>query len=171
MPSPTGTPPPGDTAAEAIGGYGDALREDPWLDAWPVTLRDVIPVPSGDGWQLVDAAGDAALPVAPAALSRPGLWKLVALSGGSPVTVFGECGHRGFEPFAAWSTGSDDDSGAGVGAGVGIEGEVGAEFGDGAEVGGGTRAPVGTRGVAAAAARSDTGSGRAEAVSGIVPLI
>ncbi|WP_329589916.1 SWIM zinc finger domain-containing protein [Streptomyces sp. NBC_01005] len=183
VPSPTGTPPPGDTAAEAIGGYGDALREDPWLDAWPVTLRDVIPVPSGDGWQLVDAAGDAALPVAPAALSRPGLWKLVALSGGSPVTVFGECGHRGFEPFAAWSTGSDDDSGAGVGAGVGIEGEVGAEFGDGAEVGGGTgtAAAAGTRGVAAAgtvtgsgagaAARSDTGSGRAEAASGIVPLI
>ncbi len=167
VPSPAGTPPPGGTAAEAIGGYGDALREDPWLDAWPVTLRDVIPVPSGDGWQLVDAAGDAALPVAPAALSRPGLWKLVALSGGSPVTVFGECGHRGFEPFAAWSTGSDDDPGSDddSGAGGGTEGEVGADFGDGA--GGGTEAGT----AAAAAARSDTGSGRAGAASGIVPLI
>ncbi|MER5848576.1 SWIM zinc finger family protein [Streptomyces sp. NPDC002012] len=124
VPSPTGTPPPGGTAAAAIGAYGDALLDDPWLDAWPVTLREVIPVPSGDGWQLVDAAGDAALPVAPAALSRPGLWKLVALSGGSPITVFGECGHRGFDPLAAWST--DTNAGAcGVDAdGVGISSVV-----------------------------------------------
>ncbi|MGW1427066.1 SWIM zinc finger family protein [Streptomyces sp. NPDC002431] len=103
------TPPPGGTAAEAVGAYGEALREDPWLDAWAVTLRAVIPVPSGDGWQLLDAAGGGGLPVAPAALSRPGLWKLAALSGGSPVTVFGECGHRGFDPYAAWPGGVDDD--------------------------------------------------------------
>ena len=67
---------------------------------------DVIPVPSGGGWQLADAEGESALPLAPAALSRPGLWKLVALSGGGPVTVFGELGHRGFDPFAAWDTGA-----------------------------------------------------------------
>ncbi|MFF2957431.1 SWIM zinc finger family protein [Streptomyces sp. NPDC057963] len=115
VPSPAATPPPGGTAATAIGAYGDALRDDPWLDAWPVTLREVIPVPSGDGWQLADAAGEAALPLAPSALSRPGLWKLVALSGGSPVTVFGECGHRGFDPFAAWSS---DAGGTAGGAGI-----------------------------------------------------
>ncbi|MFI8887181.1 SWIM zinc finger family protein [Streptomyces sp. NPDC053813] len=117
VPSPAGTPaPPGGTAAAAIRAYGHALREDPWLDAWPVVLRDVIPAPSGDGWQLIDAAGDAALPVAPAALSRPGLWKLVALSGGAPVTVFGECGHRGFDPYAAWPTGADGESAYGEAA-------------------------------------------------------
>ncbi|MFE9485543.1 SWIM zinc finger family protein [Streptomyces sp. NPDC006641] len=115
VPSPAGTPaPPGGTAAAAIRAYGHALREDPWLDAWPVVLRDVIPAPSGDGWQLIDAAGDAALPVAPAALSRPGLWKLVALSGGAPVTVFGACGHRGFDPYAAWPTGADDKAAYGT---------------------------------------------------------
>ncbi|MFE4455217.1 SWIM zinc finger family protein [Streptomyces sp. NPDC056796] len=95
-------PPPGGTAAEAVAAYGDALRDDPWLDAWPVVLRDVIPAPSGDGWQLVGAEDGSALPVAPAALSRPGLWTLVALSGGGPLTVFGECGHRGFDPLVAW---------------------------------------------------------------------
>ena len=105
-------PPPGGTTADALTAYGHALREDPWLDAWPVTLCDVIPAPSGDGWQLVGAADGSALPVAPAALSRPGLWKLVALSGGSPLTVFGECGHRGFDPLAAWRPGSSDDVGA-----------------------------------------------------------
>lgn len=100
--------PPGSTATAAVAAYGRALRDDPWLESWPVTLCGVIPVPSGDGWQLVDAAGDTALPVAPSALSRPGLWKLVAISGGAPVTVFGECGHRGFDPLAAWADSSDD---------------------------------------------------------------
>lgn len=72
----------------------------------------MIPVPSGDGWQLADASDRTALPVAPAALSRPGLWKLVALSGGAPVTVFGECGHRGFDPLAAWAPDSSDGGAA-----------------------------------------------------------
>lgn len=114
IPEPGGTPPPGGTTMAGVEAYGAALREDPWLESWPVTLTDVIPVPdgaaagygNGNGWQLADAAGESALPIAPASLARPGLWKLVALSGGGPVTVFGECGHRGFTPLAAWSPGS-----------------------------------------------------------------
>lgn len=43
-----------------------------------------------------------ALPLAAAALSGPGLWKLVSLAGGRPVTVFGEFGHQGFVPLTAW---------------------------------------------------------------------
>ncbi|MFF2863429.1 SWIM zinc finger family protein [Streptomyces rubiginosohelvolus] len=127
-------PPPGIAAAAAPAVYGNALRDDPWLDAWPVTLRDVIPVPSKDGWQLADAHADAhaeahagtrtdaragsALPIAPAALSRPGLWKLVALSGGGPVTVFGEIGHRGFDPFAAWDPGEGEEGAGTTGGSV-----------------------------------------------------
>ncbi|MEV7846796.1 SWIM zinc finger family protein [Streptomyces cyaneofuscatus] len=107
------TPPPGGSTAAALAAYGEALRGDPWLDAWPVTLRDVIPVPSEGGWQLADAEGASALPLSSAALSRPGLWKLVALSGGGPVTVFGELGHRGFDPFAAWDTGAGRGGGSG----------------------------------------------------------
>ncbi|MFD9504472.1 SWIM zinc finger family protein [Streptomyces sp. NPDC060035] len=106
----TASPPTGGTTADAVTAYGHALLDDPWLDSWPATLRDVIPVPSGDGWQLVGAADGSALPIAPSALSRPGLWKLVALSGGGPVTVFGECGHRGFDPLAAWWAKAPDDS-------------------------------------------------------------
>ncbi|MBT2396097.1 SWIM zinc finger family protein [Streptomyces sp. ISL-100] len=103
---PIDAPPPGVGTIEAIHAYADALGDDPWLDSWPVTLSRVIPVPSGDTWQLADAKGDSALPVTPSALSRPTLWKLAALSGGGPVTVFGECGHRGFTPLTAWSDGS-----------------------------------------------------------------
>lgn len=109
-PATRGTPPAGGPTAAALAAYGHALRGDPWLDSWPVTVRDVIPTPSEGGWQLADADGTSALPLAPSALSRPGLWKLVALSGGGPVTVFGECGHRGFDPLTAWTTGADDDS-------------------------------------------------------------
>ncbi|MEU7292235.1 SWIM zinc finger family protein [Streptomyces exfoliatus] len=96
-------PPPGGPVGEALDAYGRALHEDPWLDSWPVTLSEVVPARAEYGWQLADADGREALPLTPTAQSRPGLWRLVALSGGAPVTVFGECGHRGFTPLAAWS--------------------------------------------------------------------
>ncbi|MEU2538517.1 SWIM zinc finger family protein [Streptomyces iakyrus] len=108
LPAPAATRPPGMTTAQAAARYGDALREDPWLESVPVTLDRVVPTPDGDSWQLADADGDAALPLTPAARSRPGLWRLVALSGGAPVRVFGECGHQGFTPLTAWPEGPGD---------------------------------------------------------------
>ncbi|MER5602842.1 SWIM zinc finger family protein [Streptomyces sp. NPDC002265] len=107
-PVPTRLRPAGGSAADATVRYGRALRDDPWLDSVPVTLERVIPVPDGDSWQLADAEGDTALPLTPAARSRPGLWRLVALSGGGPVKVFGECGHRGFTPLTAWPEGAGE---------------------------------------------------------------
>ncbi|MFB7516901.1 SWIM zinc finger family protein [Streptomyces sp. NPDC056144] len=97
------SPPPGGPVAAALGAYGRALGEDPWLDSWPVTLSQVVPTRAEYGWQLADSDGHEALPLTAAAQNRPGLWRLVALSGGAPVTVFGECGHRGFTPLSAWS--------------------------------------------------------------------
>ncbi|MEU5684769.1 hypothetical protein DEJ48_15375 [Streptomyces venezuelae] len=121
-PAPTAQRPPGVRPEEAAARYGEALGDDPWLESWPVTLAEVIPTRAQDprdardargtrdaretrdtgSWQLVDPATDSALPLAPSATSRPGLWRLIALSGGAPLTVFGECGHRGFTPLAAW---------------------------------------------------------------------
>ncbi|MET8681610.1 SWIM zinc finger family protein [Streptomyces sp. NPDC004647] len=98
-----GTAPPGSGVEKALAAYGDGLREDPWLDTWPVVLSDVVPLPGPDGWQLADAAGDAALPVDPRCLGRTGLWQLASVSGGGALTVFGTCGHRGFTPLTAWS--------------------------------------------------------------------
>jgi hypothetical protein len=94
--------PPGVSTAQATARYGTALRDDPWLESVPVTLDRVVPARDGDAWQLADADEDTALPLTPAVRSRPGLWRLVALSGGAPVKVFGECGHRGFTPLTAW---------------------------------------------------------------------
>ncbi|MFJ6351250.1 SWIM zinc finger family protein [Streptomyces sp. NPDC092046] len=105
VPAPSGPPPRGGTVGAALTAYGLALRDDPWLDAWPVTLAEVVPARAEYGWQLADARGTEreAVPLTRAAQARPGLWRLVALSGGAPLTVFGECGHQGFTPLAAWS--------------------------------------------------------------------
>ncbi|WP_311765222.1 hypothetical protein [Streptomyces zingiberis] len=107
-------PPPGSGTGRALAAYGSALRADPWLAAWPAVLAGVVPIPpaagpgprpaeDGNGWQLADGDGRGALPVDPRAPERPGLWRLLAVSGGAPVTVSGECGHRGFLPHTAWS--------------------------------------------------------------------
>ncbi|MFE9141784.1 SWIM zinc finger family protein [Streptomyces tubercidicus] len=103
-PAAPGAVPPGGGVDAALAAYGDALRDDPWLDSWPVVLSEVTPIPGrdGTGWQLADADGESALPLDPRALGRTGLWQLAAISGGAPITVFGECGHRGFLPLTAW---------------------------------------------------------------------
>ncbi|MEW2547446.1 SWIM zinc finger family protein [Streptomyces sp. NPDC047002] len=114
-PVPFGAPPPGGPVAAAADAYGRALLADPWLESWPVVLTDVVLLPPepemrGEGhvaWRLRDAADDAALPLTSHAERRPGLWKLLAAAGGRPATVFGECGHRGFEPLAVWSEDAD----------------------------------------------------------------
>ncbi len=46
-----------------------------------MTLDRVVPTPDGDSWQLADADQELAVPLTPSARSRPGLWRLVALSG------------------------------------------------------------------------------------------
>ncbi|MGP3985545.1 SWIM zinc finger family protein [Streptomyces sp. 3N207] len=128
-----GFQPPGGGIPQALDAYALALRGDPWLEGWPCVLRDVIPVPPPDvgpanggagtqrggagragdrhgsgggsgGWQLAAAQEESALPVAPGT-SMAALWRLLAISADGPVTVFGECGHRGFAPHTVWSGG------------------------------------------------------------------
>ncbi|MFI1737894.1 SWIM zinc finger family protein [Streptomyces sioyaensis] len=103
-PAAPGPVPPGCGIDAALTAYGDALRDDPWLDSWPVVLTDVTPIPGRDGaaWQLADADGESALPLDPRGSGRASRWQLAAISGGAPVTVFGECGHRGFLPLTVW---------------------------------------------------------------------
>ena len=65
--------------------YGSLLVTNPWLETWPVVLGPVTPLIQGDQLQLIDSQGRHVL-------ARRGLkhaWHLEALTGGSPLTVFG----------------------------------------------------------------------------------
>ncbi|MFX4290741.1 SWIM zinc finger family protein [Streptomyces bohaiensis] len=112
-PVPESPVPTGGAVGDALAAFGSAVAADPWVDAWPALLSSVVPVhaPAGDGdeggggaggWQLADAAGGAAVPVK---ADESVLWRLLALSGGAPVTVFGRLGVTGFVPRTVWDAG------------------------------------------------------------------
>jgi hypothetical protein len=89
--------PAGVPVAAALRGYAEALAADPWLTRWPMVLAEVTPATA----HLVDGAG-AGLPLDPAA-EVP--WRLLAASGGHPVTVAGEWSLAGLRPLTAWASG------------------------------------------------------------------
>ncbi|MFC4375315.1 DUF5691 domain-containing protein [Nocardia halotolerans] len=90
----------GSTIGDALDAYSGALGDDPWLRSWPALLAGVVPVCDEQRWQLADAEGTA-LPL-PAGV-RP--WRLIAVSGGHPVTVLGEWRADGFDPVSVFSSG------------------------------------------------------------------
>jgi hypothetical protein len=85
----------GDIAA-LLGSWAAALEQDPWLAEWPALLAGT-PVRAGDRWYLADASGGA-LPL----LGRESLWRLLAVSGGHPVTVAGEWSPAGLTALTVW---------------------------------------------------------------------
>ncbi|MFB4309102.1 SWIM zinc finger family protein [Actinomadura sp. GTD37] len=92
---------PGMPEGSSVRGFLDehaaALARDPWLDRWPAALGSVrLARDEGGGLYAVDEAGDAL----PLRMGDP--WRLLALSGGGPVTLSGEWSPRGLRPLAAW---------------------------------------------------------------------
>ncbi|MFI6386573.1 SWIM zinc finger family protein [Nonomuraea sp. NPDC050547] len=79
-----------EAALEEVAG---ALAADPWTDAWPLLLDGVLP-------GRADLGG---LPLHPACHDP---WRLIAVSGGGPVTVAAEWTPRGLRPLTVW----DDDA-------------------------------------------------------------
>ena len=112
-PPPAEAVPPGLSLEAALDAYGRALSDDPWLDSWPVVLERVVPLPGALGWEFADHSGPApvAIPVDRRSTPDSGLWRLAAASGGRPLTLFGECGHRGFTPVTAWYREDTTDDG------------------------------------------------------------
>ncbi len=96
-----GTAEPGTPDGTSVQGFLDehaaAMTQDPWLDRWPTTLENMrLARAEGGDLSVVDEAGDAL----PLRMGDP--WRLLALSGGGPVTVSGEWSPRGLRPLAAW---------------------------------------------------------------------
>lgn len=97
------SPPQGVAIAQAMDGYKAAFCENPWLGAFPVLLNGVLPVVHGEGahWTVRDAEcadGEREVKISPQFANG---WKLLALSGGYPLTVFGEWNGESFLPLAA----------------------------------------------------------------------
>lgn len=70
--------------------YAQAIAKDPWLHVFPASLKEVIPAPrAGNGFVLVDSQGKSV----PIDNSEEICWQVLALSGGYPITVFGEYRH------------------------------------------------------------------------------
>ncbi len=80
--------PPGDTILAAIARFQQAIALCPWLERFPLLLEGVIPLREGEIWLLQDQ-DEGLLPLT-TKLNAKAYWKLMALSGGHPVTVFGE---------------------------------------------------------------------------------
>ncbi|WP_030454219.1 SWIM zinc finger family protein [Herbidospora cretacea] len=76
----------------------DVLTRDPWTESWPLVITGARVGRDGGEWRLVGDSGQA-LRLHPSA-GDP--WKLVAVSGGRPVTVAVEWTPDGLRPLTTW---------------------------------------------------------------------
>ncbi|MGN9782600.1 SWIM zinc finger family protein [Nonomuraea sp. ZG12] len=84
-----GRVPPGVTPEEAMEEIGVALAGDPWADSWPIVLAGVVPEETSlGGFPLHPRRGD--------------IWRLLAVSGGRPLTVAAEWTPQGIRPLTTW---------------------------------------------------------------------
>jgi len=83
----------------ATGAYAAALAQMPWTERFPMMLHQVVPARDGERWLVRDRAGH----VVPLAASFAYGWRLLALSGGRPLTLFGEWNGLSLLPLSAWN--------------------------------------------------------------------
>ncbi|TMR96731.1 SWIM zinc finger family protein [Nonomuraea basaltis] len=95
-PGPAGRPaaphpavPPGVSPEEALDEVARALAEDPWTESWPLVLEAVVP----------ERASIGGLPLHPRSRDP---WRLIAVSGGHPLTVAAEWTPQGLRPLTTW---------------------------------------------------------------------
>ncbi|WP_327590731.1 SWIM zinc finger domain-containing protein [Nonomuraea sp. NBC_00507] len=88
--------PPGLSPEQALDEVAGALAEDPWTESWPLVLAGVVPERTSLG----------GLPLHPRSRDP---WRLIAVSGGHPLTVAAEWTPQGLRPLTTW-----DDEGTAV---------------------------------------------------------
>jgi hypothetical protein len=95
----SGTMPPPNTYnnLEALAvAYAGALGRQPWLSWFPAVV-DLIPTPDRQAF-------DSEKKGVPLQISTPINWKLVSVSGGRPLRIFGEWDGHSLRPLAFWET-------------------------------------------------------------------
>ncbi len=91
-------PLPSTTFQAALGAYSKALSNNPWLQRFPMLLEDISAQWTTDGHLLLLDHNGQAIPLVEL---RPALqWKILALSGGHPIPLFGEWDGRAFRPLS-----------------------------------------------------------------------
>jgi len=95
---PSDAPMPGFAGLEAaFQSYHTALAANPWLELYPLPCQRLTPCQQDGLWQLRDEHGRG-LALAPECSHA---WKVLALSGGEPIALFGEWNGRTFWPLSA----------------------------------------------------------------------
>ena len=89
------------TVESLLNTYAEALARNPWIEVFPALLCEVVPVKREGGWIVRDSGG-CLLPLSPRL--RLG-WEMLALSGGNPVTLFGEWDGQHLLPLGVWAEG------------------------------------------------------------------
>lgn len=89
------------TSEQLLTTYAGVLALNPWVEAIPAPLQTVIPVRRGEQWFARDVDGRLLSLKCEATCG----WKLTALSGGYPITVFGEWSGLSLLPISVWADG------------------------------------------------------------------
>jgi hypothetical protein len=84
------------TISESHQAYTDAITINPWIETFPLSLKEVIPSEINEQWGLQDEQGH----WLPIAKNYPQTWTLLALSGGYPIHVFSEWNGRTLFPLS-----------------------------------------------------------------------
>lgn len=86
---------------DGIDAFAKAFAENPWIGRFPFGVHNLRPRRSDHGWMIRDGA-DRELPLTPE--FRHG-WDLLAVSGGRPLSLFGEWSETAFRPLSGWVDG------------------------------------------------------------------
>ncbi|MBX7223962.1 MAG: SWIM zinc finger family protein [Blastocatellia bacterium] len=101
-----GVPPPliqphgFETIGMGVATYAKALTQNPWIETFPLLLKNVVPHSSMGKHHFLQ---DRERHVLPLATGFEGVWQLLAISGGHPITVFGEWNGKTLLPLSAWA--------------------------------------------------------------------
>jgi hypothetical protein len=98
---PSKQPPAKVEITEAIASYSQAFAVCPWIEQFPLLLQAVVPIRVDEAWLIQDAKG-VVLPLSPRLEPKQG-WQLLAVSGGYPLTLFGEWDGTDLLPLSVWA--------------------------------------------------------------------